>query len=80
MGHERRRTARHHRAPQVPVVSHNLGLISTSDAAATLGVSVRTVHRLVHLGHLRPACKLDRGHLFHAADVNAFAAACQVQP
>ena len=51
-------------------------LLTTHVAATRLGVSVRTIHRLVADGHLTPACKLDgpRGaYLFHAADVTAFA-------
>lgn len=47
-------------------------LLGTTEAAERLGVSVRTVHRLVARGNLTPAGKLpgDTGaYLFDAADI-----------
>lgn len=50
--------------------------VGTTEAAATLGVSVRTVHRMVAQGMLSPAGKLP-GHtgayLFDLGDVLALA-------
>ena len=53
-------------------------LLGTTEAAEPLGVSVRTVHRLVTDGRLTPAAKLPglRGaYLFATADVTALRAA-----
>lgn len=55
-------------------------LCTTQAAAHRLGVSVRTVHRLVADGRLTPACKLDgpRGaYLFATDDVTALRAALE---
>jgi excisionase family DNA binding protein len=52
-------------------------LIATLEAAQLLGVSVRTVHRMVAQGHLTPAAKVPGrtgAYLFAADDVHAFAA------
>lgn len=51
-------------------------LLGTTEAAERLGVSVRTIHRLVARGHLTPATKLPGStgaYLFAAADVAALA-------
>ena len=52
-------------------------LIGTTDAAAMLAVSVRTVHRLVATHRLTPAHKIvgvTGAYLFRPADVQALAA------
>lgn len=51
-------------------------LLGTTEAAERLGVSVRTIHRLVARGHLAPAAKLPGStgaYLFTSADVAAIA-------
>lgn len=57
-------------------MSHDL--LGTTEAAERLGLSVRTIHRLVARGHLSPATKLPGStgaYLFAAADVDTLAAA-----
>ena len=57
-------------------VTHG-GLVGTTEAAELLGVSVRTVHRLVSAQRLTPAAKLAglRGaYLFDKAQVAALKA------
>jgi len=52
-------------------------LIGSADAANVLGVSVRTVHRLVASGRIVPAQKLTGptgNYLFRRSDVSALAA------
>jgi len=51
-------------------------LITSPEAAAMLGVSVRTVHRKIEEGRLTPAKKLPGptgAYLFNRADVEALA-------
>lgn len=55
---------------------HEPPLISSADAADILGVSVRTVHRLVARRELTPAHKLNGptgNYLFHRVDVSTLA-------
>ena len=50
-------------------------LLSTTEAAEALGVSVRTVHRLANSGRLHVAHKLPTGtgaYLFYKADIDAY--------
>lgn len=52
-------------------------LLGTTEAAALLGVSVRTIHRIVTRGHLTPITKLPGStgaYLFDADAVRAFKA------
>lgn len=60
----------------MPTTDHEY--VSSPQAAAALGVSRRTVHRMVATGHLTPALIGPGGphgaFLFRAADVQALAA------
>ena len=58
-------------------------LISSSEAGAILGRTVRTVHRLADAGELEPVRKLPGrtgAYLFRRADVMAWLARHQQQP
>lgn len=53
-------------------------LIPTSEVAEIMGKSVRTVHRLIQSGDLKPALKIagqSGAYLFNRSDVEALAAA-----
>lgn len=50
-------------------------LVSTTQAAEQLGVSIRTIHRLAQSGRLHVAHKLPTGtgaYLFYKADIDAY--------
>ena len=56
---------------------HNTGKVTSRDAAARLGVDVRTLHRWTKAGRIAPLLKVPgyRGaYVFDVADVEALAA------
>ena len=56
--------------PPAPYVGHMHNTITSAEAAEQLGVSVRTVHRMVSAGELTPTIKLRglRGAYLFDAD------------
>lgn len=62
----------------LPNMSQNETLLTTSEVASALGISVQTVSRWVSIGRLEPVRKLPglRGaFLFSPADIDALATA-----
>ena len=60
-------------------VSDDKAWLSTSEAAQRLGVTRRTIYRLIDLGDL-PAYKLGRVIRIREEDMQAFMEAARIQP
>lgn len=55
------------------------GWLSSGDAAERLGITTRTLYRMIDLGEL-PAYKLGRVIRLQACEVDEYMEACRIQP